>query len=45
MVCSEVEPINFPSVLESPCDVTNGQHLNTRTQLTKNLKLIKVNLV
>ena len=45
MVCGEVEPINFPSVLEIPCDVTNGQHIDTRTQLAKNLKLIEVNLV
>ena len=45
MVCDEVEPINFPFVLEIPCDVTNGKHLNTRTQLAENLKLIEVNLV
>ena len=43
MVCDEVEPINFPSVLEMPC-VINGQHLDTRTQLAENLKLIEVNL-
>ena len=41
MVCGEVEPINFPSVLEIPCDVANG-HIDTRTQLAKNLKLIEV---
>ena len=45
MVCDGVEPINFPSVLAIPCDVTNGQHLDTRTQLAENLKLIEVNLV
>ena len=45
MVCDEVEPINFPSVLEIPCDVIKGQHLDTRTQLAENLKLIEVNLV
>ena len=47
MVWDEVEPINFPSILETPRDVTNGQHLDTRTQLAENLKLdlIEVNLV
>ena len=45
MVCDEVEPINCPSVLEIPCIVINGQHLDTRTQLAENLKLIEVNLV
>ena len=45
MVCDEVESINFPSVLEISCDVINGQHLDTRTQLDKNLNLTEVNLV
>ena len=45
MVCNEVEPISFPSVLEIPCIVINGQHLDTRVQLAENLKLIEVNLV
>ena len=45
MMCDEVEPINFPSVLEIPCDATNGQHLDTRTQLSENLKLIEASLV
>ena len=45
MVCNEVEPINFPSVLEIPCIVTKGQHLYARTQLAENLKIIEVNLV
>ena len=40
MMCNQVEPINFPSVLEIQCDVTNGLHLDTRTQLAENLKLI-----
>ena len=41
MVCDEVEPINFPSVLKISCDVINGQQLDTRTQLAENLKLIE----
>ena len=45
MLCDEVEPINFPSVLEIPCIVINVQHLDTRTQLADNLKLIEINLV
>ena len=42
MVCDEVEPINFPHVLEITCDVINGQHLDTRTQLAENLNKIEV---
>ena len=45
MTCNELEPINFPSVLEITCDVINGQHVDPRTQLAKNFKLIEVNLV
>ena len=44
MMLDEVEPINVPSVLEIPCIVINGQHLDTRTQLVENLKLIEINL-
>ena len=43
MVWDEVGAINFPSVLEIPCDIINGQHLDTRTQLAENLQLIEVN--
>ena len=42
MVYGEVEPINFPSVLEILCIFINGQHLDTRIQLAENLKLIEV---
>ena len=45
MMCDEVEPINFSSVLENPCIVNNVQHLDTKTQLAENLKLIEVNPV
>ena len=42
MVYGEVESINFPSGLEIPCDVINGQHLETRTQLAENLNLTEL---
>ena len=39
MVSGEVEPVHFPSVLEIPCDVTNGQHLDTRIELGVEFKI------